>query len=188
MGSGKMIIIFKGIINLSRVVNPISKVICRGDAWKEQCPMRAQDPHDRDGRRPSRRRRFQPACENLELRALLTTIAPNLPGKHYPAPNVQQFVPLLYPPGTPQPTAAEVKRESFVAKGYGRYTDRARTVRHSDAHHPRLRQADDQQYLPENALSIRGLRAHRPDAGRRRDHKPGGRQLSAKLDRPHSCT
>ncbi len=84
--------------------------------------MRAEDPHDRDGRRPWRRRRFRPACENLELRALLTTIAPNLPGKHYPAPDVQQFVPLLYPPGTPQPTAAEVKRESFVAKGYGHYT------------------------------------------------------------------
>jgi hypothetical protein len=84
--------------------------------------MRAQDPHDRNGRRPWQRYRFQPACENLELRALLTTIAPNLPGKHYPAPDVQQFVPLLYPPGTPQPTANEVKRESFVAKGYGTYS------------------------------------------------------------------
>ena len=84
--------------------------------------MRAQDPHDRNGRRPWRRRRFRPACENLESRALLTTLAPNLPGKHFPAPNVQQFVPFLYPPGTPQPTAAEVKRESFVAKGVGRYT------------------------------------------------------------------
>ena len=84
--------------------------------------MGAQDSHDRNGRHPGRPRRFRPACEKLELRALLTTIAPNLPGKHYPAPNVQQFVSLLYPPGTPQPTAAEVKRESFVAKGYGRYT------------------------------------------------------------------
>jgi hypothetical protein len=83
--------------------------------------MRAQDPPERNGKRPWRRR-FRPACENLESRALLTTIAPNLPGKHYPAPNVQQFVPLLYPAGTPQPTANEVKRESFVAKGYGRYT------------------------------------------------------------------
>ena len=27
MGSGKMIVIFKGIINLSRVVNPISKLV-----------------------------------------------------------------------------------------------------------------------------------------------------------------
>lgn len=84
--------------------------------------MCAQNTHDRDGQRPWRRHRFQPACEKLELRALLTTIAPNLPGKHYPAPDVQQFVQYLYPPGTPQPTANEVKRESFVAKGYGRYT------------------------------------------------------------------
>jgi hypothetical protein len=84
--------------------------------------MRARDQEDRNGRRPCRRHRFQPVCENLEVRALLTTIAPNLPGKHYPAPDVQQFVPLLYPPGTPQPTAAEVKRESFVAKGSGTYT------------------------------------------------------------------
>ena len=35
---------------------------------------------------------------------------------------MQQFVPILYPPGTPQPTAAEVARESFIAKGVGRYT------------------------------------------------------------------
>lgn len=35
---------------------------------------------------------------------------------------MQQFVPILYPPGTPQPTPAEVQRESFVAKGYGNYT------------------------------------------------------------------
>ncbi len=27
MGSGKMIVVFKGIINLSHVVNPISKLI-----------------------------------------------------------------------------------------------------------------------------------------------------------------
>ena len=53
---------------------------------------------------------------------MLTTLAPNLPGKHFPAPNVQQFVQYLYPPGTPQPTAAEVQRESFVAKGVGQYT------------------------------------------------------------------
>jgi hypothetical protein len=84
--------------------------------------MCAQESQNRKGRNAGRLRRFEPACENLELRALLTTIAPNLPGKHYPAPNVQQFVPLLFPPGTPQPTAAEVKRESFVAKGYGQYT------------------------------------------------------------------
>ena len=84
--------------------------------------MCAQDLHDRNGPSRWRHRRFRPACENLEQRPLLTTIAPNLPGKHYPAPNVQQFVPYLYPPGTPQPTAAEVNRESFVAKGYGRYT------------------------------------------------------------------
>jgi hypothetical protein len=35
---------------------------------------------------------------------------------------VQQFVPLLYPSGTPQPTPAEVQRESIVVKGTGRYT------------------------------------------------------------------
>jgi hypothetical protein len=49
-------------------------------------------------------------------------LGPALPGKHYPAPDVSQFVPILYPPGTPQPTAAEVARESFIAKGVGRYT------------------------------------------------------------------
>src|SRR5262249_44683749 len=32
------------------------------------------------------------------------------------------FVPILYPPGTPQPTPAEVARESFVNKAVGRYS------------------------------------------------------------------
>src|SRR5271170_1133692 len=69
-------------------------------------------------------RLWRPRFESLEGRDLPSAnpLAPELPGKHYPAPNVQQFVPLLYPPGTPQPTAAEVARESFIAKGYGRYT------------------------------------------------------------------
>jgi hypothetical protein len=83
--------------------------------------MRVPDSHDRAGRSPCKRQ-FLPACEDLEARALLSSLGPNLPGKHYPAPDVQQFVPYLYPPGTPQPTAAEVNRESFIAKGVGTYT------------------------------------------------------------------
>src|SRR5262249_34563960 len=64
------------------------------------------------------------ACERLETRDLPSSnpLGPALPGKHYPAPDVQQFVPILYPAGTPQPTPAEVQRESFLAKGIGRYT------------------------------------------------------------------
>jgi hypothetical protein len=66
----------------------------------------------------------RPEFDSLEGRELLSSnpLAPELPGKHFPTPNVAQFVPLLYPPGTPQPTAAEVQRESFIAKGYGTYT------------------------------------------------------------------
>jgi hypothetical protein len=45
-----------------------------------------------------------------------------LPGRHYPAPAVAQFAPFLYPSGTPQPSSAEIQRESFVVKGTGRYT------------------------------------------------------------------
>jgi hypothetical protein len=75
---------------------------------------------------PSKRatRRCRPRLESLEGRDLPSShpLGPALPGKHYPAPDVQQFVPILYPPGTPQPTAAEVSRESFIAKGYGQYT------------------------------------------------------------------
>ena len=69
-------------------------------------------------------RRCRPGLESLEGRDLLSShpLGPALPGKHYPAPNVQQFVPILFPPGTPQPTAAEIARESFVAKGHGTYT------------------------------------------------------------------
>ena len=69
-------------------------------------------------------RRYRPGLESLEGRDLPSShpLGPALPGKHYPAPDVAQFVPILYPPGTPQPTAAEVARESFIAKGYGTYT------------------------------------------------------------------
>jgi hypothetical protein len=69
-------------------------------------------------------RRYCPGFEGLESRDLPSShpLGPALPGKHYPAPDVQQFVPLLYPPGTPQPTPAEIQRESFVIKGQGRYT------------------------------------------------------------------
>lgn len=66
----------------------------------------------------------RPALEPLETRELLASnaLGPTLPGRHYPAPDVQQFVSILYPPGTPQPTAAEIQRESFDFKGVGHYT------------------------------------------------------------------
>jgi hypothetical protein len=83
--------------------------------------MSSQAPHDRGGH--SRRRR-RPAVERLEARDLPASnpLGPVLPGVHYPAPDVQQFVSILYPTGTPQPTAAEIQRESFVFKGTGNYT------------------------------------------------------------------
>jgi hypothetical protein len=68
-------------------------------------------------------RRARPTLEGLESRALLSSqsIGAPFPGNHVPAADVQQFVPVLYPPGTPQPTPAEVERESFVNKSVGRY-------------------------------------------------------------------
>jgi hypothetical protein len=75
--------------------------------------------HSQDDRRPHRRR---PAFEGLETRVLMDREGPDLPGMHFPAADVQQFVPLLYPAGTPQPTPAEVRRESFIAKSVGEYT------------------------------------------------------------------
>jgi hypothetical protein len=79
--------------------------------------MQPNAPRDRD-------RRSRPLIEALEARDLPAShpLGPALPGRHYPAPDVQQFVPILYPPGTPQPTAAEIARESFDFKGIGRYT------------------------------------------------------------------
>ncbi len=83
--------------------------------------MSPQAPHDRGGHS---RRRWRPSIERLEARDLPASnpLGPALPGKHYPAPDVQQFVSILYPTGTPQPTAAEVQRESFVLKAVGNYT------------------------------------------------------------------
>ena len=74
--------------------------------------------------RDRNRRRRRPAIETLETRELLAShpLGPTLPGKHYPAPDVQRYVSILYPPGTPQPTAAEIQRESFEFKGSGNYT------------------------------------------------------------------
>ena len=78
----------------------------------------------RDLRNVHTRRFVQPNLEWLEDRIALANppLGPALPGVHFPAANVAQFAPVLYPPGTPQPTAAEIQRESFVAKGVGRYT------------------------------------------------------------------
>jgi hypothetical protein len=67
---------------------------------------------------------MKPSLEAMEPRELLAShpLGPSLPGRHFPAPDVQPFVPILYPPGTPQPTAAEIRRESFDFKGSGRYS------------------------------------------------------------------
>jgi hypothetical protein len=83
--------------------------------------MSSQSPHGRNG---ISQRRLRPIFECLESRDLPSShpLGPGLPGIHYAAPDVQQFVPILYPPGTPQPTAAEIARESFIAKGKGNYT------------------------------------------------------------------
>jgi hypothetical protein len=80
--------------------------------------MRPHDPHNRPPRRCNR-----PGVESLESRALLSSrpLGALSPGRHPPAVDVAQFVPVLYPPGTPQPTPAEVQRESFVNKSVGRY-------------------------------------------------------------------
>src|SRR5215469_12200793 len=84
-------------------------------------PMKPNAHRDRRGRG---HRRDRPSIEALESRELLAShpLGPALPGRHFPAPDVQQFVPILYPPGTPQPTSAEIERQSFNFKGTGRYT------------------------------------------------------------------
>src|SRR3954447_13933042 len=84
--------------------------------------MRPHDPHD-----SPRPRRSRPALEALEPREVMTahplvSATVSFPGGHPPAADVQQFVSVLYPPGTPQPTAREVQRQSFVDKAVGRYT------------------------------------------------------------------
>jgi hypothetical protein len=79
-------------------------------------------PYDQIPRRT--RRRTCPGLEGLETRALLSSrpIGAPFPGEHPPAIDVQQFVPALYPTGTPQPTPAEIQRQSFVNKAVGRYS------------------------------------------------------------------
>ena len=76
---------------------------------------------------------------------------------------------------------AEVARESFVAKGYRPVYRRPGPVRHPDHHHPRLRQADDQQHLSQVPLPVRDRRAQEPGASGHRRHQPGGRQFSPEL-------
>ena len=75
-----------------------------------------------DRNRPGRR--LRPMAEAMESRELMAAnpLGPALPGRHVAVAGVQPFVPILYPPGTPQPTAAEIRRESFGFKGIGRYT------------------------------------------------------------------
>jgi hypothetical protein len=85
---------------------------------------RAANGHSTSWRGYRRRSRlWRPIVEGLEFRTLATShvLSEVTPGRHLPAADVQQFVPLLYPPGTPQPTPAEIKRESFVVKAVGKY-------------------------------------------------------------------
>lgn len=73
--------------------------------------------------REGRSRRSRPGFETLESRELLTAHpAAAAPQAAIPAAaNVQQFVSVLYPPGTPQPSTAEIRRQTFVIKAVGRY-------------------------------------------------------------------
>ncbi len=69
------------------------------------------------------RRRLRPEIEALESRELLAAhVMGHVTSGQTTAALVQQFVPVLYPPGTPQPTPAEIKRQTFVLKSIGRYT------------------------------------------------------------------
>ncbi|MGC8642555.1 MAG: hypothetical protein ACP5XB_22085 [Isosphaeraceae bacterium] len=70
------------------------------------------------------RRTLRLGIEGLENRELLTAHAASQVAGARTAlvAQVQQFVPVLYPPGTPQPSAAEIKRQAFVLKSIGRYT------------------------------------------------------------------
>jgi hypothetical protein len=69
-------------------------------------------------------RRRLTGFEALETRQMLSAgpLTAHAPGGHPPAADVAQFVPVLYPQGTPQPTPPEIQRQSFVSKSIGRYT------------------------------------------------------------------
>ena len=142
--------------------------------------MRPQSPSMRAARRCS------PGLERLEGRDLPSShpLGPALPGQHYPAPDVQQFVPILYPPGTPQPTAAEVSRESFVAKGYGRYTigpGRFDTQALSIHGYGKPMTSNISQQVP---LPVRDHRAGGQGAGGDRSDESNRRQFSPELGPP----
>ena len=136
------------------------------------------------GNRPPRRCR--PGFESLELRDLPSShpLGPALPGKHYPTPDVQQFVPLLYPSGTPQPTPAEVQRESFVVKGMGRYTiGPGRFDTQTLSIHGYGKQGTSN-ISRDHALPVRDFRADRPHPGRPGNDEPGRRQFPPERGRP----
>lgn len=80
--------------------------------------------HRRSFRFSRTRRRRLLCMEVMESRELLSasSSAAPIPGGHASVADVQQFVAVLYPAGTPQPTPQEVQRESFVNKSLGRYT------------------------------------------------------------------
>ena len=120
--------------------------------------MNPNTPRDRGAPGPSA---SSAVDRGLETRELLAShpLGPALPGRHYPAPDVQQFVPILYPPGTPQPTAAEIPRESFDFKGTGHYTIGPGRLQRPVDHDPRLRQAGDQQPVAAVPLPVPDHRA-----------------------------
>ena len=109
--------------------------------------MRPNDPHDG----PSRRRRsLRPRWNPSNGKVLSSTStaaissAQAVPAASNTSAEYQRFAWFLYPPGTPQPTPAEIRRESFTLKPWAS-TRSARPVQHPVSDDPRLRQAGDEQ-------------------------------------------
>ena len=120
--------------------------------------MRAQDTHDRGGQRPVAAPPVSTGVREAGVARLAyhDRTEPCL-ASTIPRPTFSNSCSTFIRRARRSRPANEVKRESFVAKGYGaipigpgQFDTQTITI-HG------FRQADDQQYLPENAFSIRGL-------------------------------
>ncbi len=148
--------------------------------------MRAQDPHDRNGRRPCaappvptgmREPRAVAPCSHRWGRTFRASISPHRTSSNSCRSSIHQARRSRPPP------RSSANRSS--PRGIGRYTigpgqfDTQTITIHGYG------KPMTSNISRKVAFSVCGLRAHRPDPGCRWEHQPGWRQLSAKLDRPH---
>ena len=156
----------------------------RGYAWKEPCPMRVQDHHDRDGRSPLAAPPVptgmrEPRVARLAHDAGAEPARQALPRARCPAIRAVSFIRRARrsrPPPRSSANRSSPRASASTPIGPGQFDTQTITIHGFGK--PMTSNISRKMHF-----QFVVVRAHRPDPGRQRHDQPGRRQLSAKLDR-----